>query len=176
MSSDIANTIEEQQIWGWNMVWEIKKVIYLFVFLQLDTLHQLWPFIFIWWRGFCPPLETTYIYIYTHNTPIKFYGIHMKILNFIVKTRFAVARQAPGYSGLRRRSSHADRENPWTHALLIHSGTAALWDELATDLCFGHETDGCATPRSGKKNPRNQLAGAPHLGLEPAPQGCYWER
>jgi hypothetical protein len=47
----------------------------------------------------------------------------------------------PGYSSLRRRFSHADRENPRIPTSPIHSDTAAPGDELTTDLYFGCETD-----------------------------------
>ena len=83
---------------------------------------------------------------------------------------------SPGYSGLRRRSSHADRKTPRIPAPPIHSGNAAPWDELVIDLCFERGADKGAFFISLGENPRKQRAGAPHLGLQPAPRECYWER
>ena len=42
----------------------------------------------------------------------------------VEKTRSVVARQ-PGYSSLRKRSFHTDRENPQISASPIHSGRTA---------------------------------------------------
>jgi hypothetical protein len=57
---------------------------------------------------------------------------HNGTTNFILVTQFIKKLDprlldSPGYSGLRRRSSH--------------SGTAALWDELTTYMCFGCGAD-----------------------------------
>jgi hypothetical protein len=57
------------------------------------------------------------------------------------KTSICGGQTTPGYFGLRRRSFHADWENPRTSVLPLHSDTAAPWDKLATDLCFGCGTD-----------------------------------
>ena len=52
------------------------------------------------------------------------------------KTRPVGGWRPTGVS-LRRRSSHADRENLRTRAPPIYSGTASPWDGTATDLYFG---------------------------------------
>ena len=77
-----------------------------------------------------PTTESATLLILEYSTPVN------PGLKVLLKTRSAGDDVPPGIS-LRRRSSHADRENPRTPAPPIYSGTASPWDGTSTDLYFG---------------------------------------